>query len=332
MELRTVLKTEPSAIKISYDDPVAFLGSCFANNIGSRMSLGRMPVMINPAGPVYNPASVSDTLDIIIKKKEFTKDDLYCYQGLYLSFFHYTEFSSPDWHMVLDSINNKAREAGEFMSSAKFLFITFGTARVFRLKESGNIVSNCHKLPASFFERDLLTVKEIVDLWRNMLDRIRLHYPDLKVVFTVSPVRHWKDGAHGNQLSKSVLFVAIEELLSHPAVYGYFPAYEIVMDDLRDYRFYDDDMLHPSSSAIDYIWEAFSNCYFDGKTTELFNEVSGITRALSHRIRTGSEEQTKKFAENIINRINSVKSRIPGIDLNGEEAYFRNLLNNIKEC
>lgn len=328
MELRTTFNIEPSPYKIGYCDKVMFIGSCFASEIGSKMEIGRMPVLINPAGTVYNPASVCNTIDTILNQKDFVIDDLYCHEGTYLSFYHYTDFSSDDPQKVLEKINNKSREANQWISSAKYLFITFGTARVYRWKKSGLIVSNCHKIPPSHFAPQLLTVNEIVDLWTRQLDRLHTLFPDLKIVFTISPVRHWKDGAHGNQLSKSVLFMGVEELLKHPAACTYFPAYELVMDDLRDYRFYNDDMLHPSSSAIEYIWEAFSECYIEKKTLEVRREVMKITKAYSHRINMNSTVGIRKFAEKMLAQILIVTAKEPSIDLAAERDYFIRLLKN----
>jgi hypothetical protein len=326
MELRTKINIEPSDVRLSYDDRVMFIGSCFATYMGSQMEMGRMPVMINPAGTVFNPISVSNTLDSISGRKKYTIDDLYCHNGTYLSFFHYTDFSSEDPEAVLAKINAKSEEAHEFLKNATCLFITFGTARVYKWKKSGLIVSNCHKIPASNFETILLTVGEIVTLWQKQLDNLMLLYPHLKVIFTISPVRHWKDGAHGNQVSKSVLFLAIEELLAHNASPRYFPAYELVMDDLRDYRFYDDDMLHPSALAIDYIWEAFSVCYHDTKTRNLWNEVVKITKARNHRIDTDSISKINQFAGQMLRHISDIEGKLTSIDLSVERNYFLNLM------
>jgi hypothetical protein len=194
------------------------------------------------------------------------------------------------------------------------------------LKKSGRIVSNCHKISSSEFTNELLSPSEIVSLWGSELTKLRSLFPDLKVVFTISPVRHWKDGAHGNQISKSVLFLAVEELLNHPSNPGYFPAYELVMDDLRDYRFYDDDMLHISSSAINYIWQRFADCYLDNKTAELRNEVIKVTKACSHRLTSAIGRKKREFATSMIERINILEKKIPGVDLTMEKAYFNNIL------
>ena len=331
MELRTIVKTDPSSDRITYNDQVMFIGSCFAASIGKQLENGRIPVMINPSGTVYNPVSVCNTLDTITSGRKYVISDLHNYKGIWLSFNHYTDFSSDDPQNVLDRINKRSEEAGKFISDARFLFVTFGTSRVYRWKESGKIVSNCHKIPASEFKNELLSVSEVVSLWKNQLDRLRSLFPGLKVIFTISPVRHWKDGAHGNQVSKSVLFLAIEELLSHPSKPGYFPAYELLMDDLRDYRFYDDDMLHPSASAIDYIWNAFSDCYLDAKTKNLWMEISAITRAMEHKIQSSSKSETDRFAKNMLTKIGAVENKEQNIRLDRERAYFNALLGGQKD-
>lgn len=325
MELRTTFNITPSSDKISYSDPVLFIGSCFSTYIGSKLGEGRMTVMINPSGTVYNPVSVCNTLDSITAGREYVREDLHNNKGIWLSFSHNTDFSSASADTTLNKINKGLTEAVQFLTEARYLFVTFGTARVYRWKQSGKIVSNCHKLQSDYFTHELLDVKNIIEVWNRQLTTLREKFPGLKVVFTVSPVRHWKDGAHGNQVSKSVLFVAIEELLKHPSCPGYFPAYELLMDDLRDYRFYDNDMIHPSGKAIDYIWEAFSACYFDRKTLDLYREVSKITEAVNHNIRSDLKAELTEFSGNMILRIDSLTERNPGLDLSEERDYFLRL-------
>jgi hypothetical protein len=322
MELRTTFPIKSSKIKITYNDPVMFIGSCFASSMGSQMEMGHMPVRINPAGAVFNPVSVGNTLDTITNRKVYSPADLHFYDGMWISFYHYTDFSSEDSSIVLDKINRKSKEALEFLKSARFLFVTFGTARVYKLKKSNLVVSNCHKLPAEQFESEMLTIDEIVTLWNEQLDKLHLLFPQLQIVFTISPVRHWKDGAHGNQVSKSILFVAVDELLKHKSGPQYFPAYELVMDDLRDYRFYNDDMLHPSISAINYIWESFAGCYMDNNTINTWKEVVKITKAFNHRFLSDSDIKKKYFAEKILKQISDLKIKIPSIDFSIEENHF----------
>lgn len=326
MEFRTKVNITPSTDKISYKDPVMFIGSCFASEMGSRMKTGRMPVSINPYGPVFNPVSVSNTLDLITAARELTIDDLYNHSGTWLSFYHYTEFSSEDPAKVLEKINLATVKASEFLKKARFLFVTFGTARVYRLKQSGMIVSNCHKVPSENFVNELLTVDTITGLWSVQLDKLKSLYPELKVVFTISPVRHWKDGHYGNQVSKSTLFLAVNELLHHMPSPRYFPAYEIVMDELRDYRFYAEDMLHPSSPAIDYIWESFSGCFLEKKTMETWNEIAAISKAMNHRLNPDSSAGTRKFAETMLKQVDLLQVKNPEIDLSSERDYFDKIL------
>lgn len=326
MELRTTFDIDQSPFRIAFTDRIMLIGSCFASSIGAQLEMGKMNVMINPAGTVYNPVSVCNTLDTITYEREFAEDDLYCHNGIWLSFFHHTDFSSDDQEKALEKINVRLKLASAFLKDSKFLFITLGTARIYRLKKTGLIVSNCHKLPSDQFSSELLSVNEIVNILSEQLDRLKSLYPQLIVVFTISPVRHMKDGAHGNQVSKSVLFLAVEELLLHSSFPLYFPAYELVMDDLRDYRFYSDDMIHLSASAISYIWEAFTDAFFDSDTFKIWNEAASITRALSHRFNTDNTSGKKIFAERMLKQISGMEKRVPGINLSAESKYFHSLL------
>jgi hypothetical protein len=205
------------------------------------------------------------------------------------------------------------------------MFVTFGTAMIYSFRETGKIVSNCHKLPREMFTSGLLTAENIVSDWLGFLDRLHEFNRNIRVVFTISPVRHWKDGAHGNQVSKSTLFLAVEALLSHPAVAGYFPAYEIIMDDLRDYRYYAEDMLHPSKTAIEYVWKAFSAAYIDPSALKLWKEAEAITRAVKHRLISDKAAERKKFAAAMLSKIDSLQSKNPKIDLSSERLYFSGL-------
>lgn len=325
MNFRTLINIEPSRSVITYNDKVMFTGSCFAAYMGDRMKLCKMPVMINPSGTVFNPISVLYTLNSLISFKASTENDLFFNEGNWISFNHYTDFSSEDSGLLIQKINDTNFRAGEFLKKAGFLFITFGSSRVYRFKETGSIVSNCHKVPGSKFENELLTVDEIVKPWFDLLDRISIFNPDLKIIFTISPVRHWKDGAHGNQVSKSVLFLAIEELLRHESGPEYFPAYELQMDDLRDYRFYADDMLHPSSAAIEYIWSKFSESYFDKSTKNLQSQIQKVTKATGHKFLTDSQSSKMIFADNMLNFISKIEEQSSIVDFFSEKEYFRNL-------
>ena len=326
MIFRTTVDIKPSETKITYGDSTMFLGSCFAAYIGEQMKLRKMSAMINPSGTIYNPESILTAINNIVSNKQAVINDLYNFNDTWISFEHYTDFSSDNPDNLLDKINEQNEKAFSFLKKASFLFITFGTARVYRLKKTGALVSNCHKIPSDNFYSELLTVESIVDKWSLTLNKLSAFNPELKVVLTISPVRHWKDGAYGNQLSKSVLFLAVEELMKHKTKPSYFSAYEILMDDLRDYRFYANDMLHPSSAAIDYIWEKFSEAYFDKQTIELQQSVQKITKAAEHRIMTDSKTKKRIFAEKILEQINNITAKTDSIDFSSEIDYFTTLL------
>lgn len=325
MNHRTTFKIESSPRKIGYATPVMFAGSCFASEIGEKMAEGKMKVLINPSGTVYNPVSINNTIRLVINNKPFTADDLYFSRGRYISFLHYTDFTSENRDFTLEKINSITEKAHLFLKNASFLFITFGTSRIYRFTQTGEVVSNCHKLPAALFTQELLNVDFIVSQWIELLDFLQKFNKNLKVIFTISPVRHWKDGAHGNQLSKSILFLATEQLLNHPVVEGYFPAYELLMDDLRDYRYYADDMLHPSATAIEYIWNSFTESYFDPTDAVRWKEVFNIRKSLGHSLSESSPSARKEFASTMLSRISKFCLINPDIDLTDESSYFRRI-------
>ncbi len=325
MELLTAVPLPPAAPEITYDTPVMFLGSCFAGETGYRMASGKLQVMTNPHGTLFNPFSVAGALDRFTSGYVYTAKDIYLHQNRYMSLDHHTAFSSYERDTLITRLNDVSRAASAFLRKASVLFVTFGTSYIYNLKENGTIVANCHKLPSSLFSRRQASWQEIAARWKETLDRIAEVNPGLKVWFTVSPVRHLGDGAHANQLSKAQLLLATEELLGHPLADGYFPAYEIFMDELRDYRWYAPDMVHPSEMAIDYIWEKFSSVFIPGHVLRLWNEAARITKATAHRV-SGGPAETAPFATAMLERIGDLKSRAPFIDLSAEEKYFRGLL------
>jgi hypothetical protein len=325
MELITAVGLPTSPLKISYNTPVLFMGSCFAGEIGYRMAAGKLKVMTNPHGTLFNPFSVAGALDSFVSGQIYTAGDVYLHQNRYMSLDHHTAFSSYDLDVLVERLNDTGKAASSFLKEASFLFVTFGTSYVYALRESGAIVANCHKLPSSLFSRRQASWSEIAARWRITLDKLSELNPGLRVWFTVSPVRHLSDGAHANQLSKAQLLLAAEELLQHPSVAGYFPAYEIFMDELRDYRFYASDMIHPSETAIDYIWDKFCSVFIESPVLRLWNEAAKITRAMAHRI-SGGKKETSAFAGVMLQKIDDLKARAPFMDLASEEKYFSALL------
>ncbi len=322
---RTEVKVNLYPFRLNYETPVLFCGSCFAENIGGIMQSYKMPVLVNPNGVVYNPLSVAKVISNVLHGREYSEADLNHRNGVWFSFDHYTRFSSASKDDCLLKINAVSRKANDFIKNAKIIAITFGTARVYRLLPTEQVVANCHKIPAKEFIHTLLTVDEIVSEWSKLMDDILSEFPAMRFLFTVSPIRHWKDGAIGNQLSKAILTVAVHKLISlYPNVAYYFPGYEIMMDDLRDYRFYDTDMLHLSQLAVDYIWQKFSDVLIDGQSLLIAEQVHKIQQALSHRPVNPNSEEFKRFVEITISQIENLIVKYPFLNFDEE-------MNNLKE-
>lgn len=283
MELQTVVKIEKPVFQVDYATPVMMLGSCFVENIGEKLRYFRFPVDINPCGIVYNPFSVADTVSSLLHGKQFGADELLHNAGKWVSLSHHGCFSDQDAEECLRKINCRMESSALFLRKTGVMVITWGTSWVYRHKNSGRIVANCHKFPATDFEHYRLGVSDIVSLYVDLLQALFAEMPELKVVFTVSPVRHWKDGAHGNQVSKAVLLLAIEELVHQFSQVSYFPSFEIVMDELRDYRFYAEDMLHLSAQGVNYVWERFQETYMTEQARDMMKRVDKLNRILLHR-------------------------------------------------
>jgi len=307
-----------------------FLGSCFAGNIGAKMTEYRFNVSVNPFGALYNPFSLAAGFRRLLEPTPFNAEDLFHHNGLYHSFMHHGDFSDVSEAGCVSKINESLSSAAKRLRNASYLVVTFGTSYVYCLKSSGQVVANCHKLPAAQFSHELLTVDMIVEEWSDLLKRIKRENPLLKVIFTVSPIRHWKDGAHFNQISKATLLLAEHALVEqNPDYISYFPAYELMLDELRDYRFYAEDMLHPSTVAVDYIWERFYNTYMNAETKKILNEVGVINKALNHRPLNPSVDTYKVFLMQTLLKIQSLQSKCPYICLSIEEYKLKSKLRNI---
>ena len=288
---QTKVEIPLSLSKITYQSKIMTLGSCFAENMGRKMQDLYFNTDINPFGVLYNPASISNSLKLLLEYKVFSSDDLFENKGLWQSFSHSSKFTATTAEQCLFKINQRLKAAVSFLQNSDYLLITFGTAWIFEQRDSRNVVSNCHKLPANCFNRRRLTVDEIVADYSSLIVEINKKLPAINLIFSVSPIRHWKDGAHENNLSKSTLLLAIEKLQDKFSNVCYFPAYEIQLDELRDYRFYDSDMLHPSEVAVEYIWERFFETFFDDSTILTMKELQRFNNDLTHRpLHVGSEE------------------------------------------
>lgn len=324
---RTKVDVIPTSFGLNYLSPSLFLGSCFAQNIGDILQQRKFPVHVNPFGVLYNPVSVEMALSRIAFGELLKEDELFLHNNLWMSFLHHTSFSNPNKDKCLEGINSSLANIKSYWQKTEHVVVTFGTARVYYSSQSKKPVANCHKIPASEFENRLLSVSEIVETWSNLLTNLLLKKPNLKVAFTISPIRHWKDGATGNLLSKSTLVLAVNELLvKFPMNTYYFPAYEIMLDDLRDYRFYADDMLHPSNMAVRYIWEKFSHAFIADSAKETMGEVEKVMQALSHRpLRKGTKEH-EKFVDKTVQQMHRISLKYANIDFSEEIAEMRESL------
>ena len=311
--------------KLDYSKSLMLMGSCFSENIGQRLIDLKFKVDMNPFGILYNPESIAGSLKILLENRVFTEDDLFADQGLWNSFYHHSRFSDPDKTQALAKINDRISLSHEMLKTTDFLFVTFGTAWVYELKKTGKIVSNCHKVPASEFKRFRLGVYEITEGYRELLDELWRFNPNLKVVFTVSPIRHWKDGAVENQVSKATLLLAIDRLITGYGnkLIGYFPSYEIMMDELRDYRFYAEDMLHLSPVATDYIFDRFAQSMVTSESIRLFRDIAKIRKAIQHRPLNSGSAAYKKFLGATLAEINKLTLNAPYLNFEQEELYLK---------
>jgi hypothetical protein len=259
------------------------IGSCFSDEIGTRLASQLFDIDVNPLGTLYNPMSIAKALNAMMDGNTYASEDLVMREGLWHSFDFHSRFSGSDRQSTVDTLNVAMHKSRVALQECTHLFVTFGTAYVYSMPGYG-IVANCHKFPASQFHRRMVSVGEITDVWVSLLNKLAGYNPNLAVVFTVSPIRHLSDGAHGNQLSKSTLHLSIASISdkTNNAI-EYFPAYEIVMDDLRDYRFYASDFAHPSDLAVDYIYDKFAQMFFDRATAQAAVDADKLMRFAQHR-------------------------------------------------
>jgi len=292
---RTIITPQKPGFSISHTDRLVSIGSCFSENIGQRFENYKFNVNINPFGQQYNPHSIAQAIERLLQPAPYTENDLVLHNEQHHSFHHHGTFSKSTVEETLKGINESLLKAAEDLKRATVLFLTFGTSHVFKLKETGAIVSNCHKLPGTLFNQQLMMPDEIGAVLKAALDKLKQLNPKIKIILTVSPVRYFAFGAYENSVSKAHLFSAIYALQQTNPDYYYFPAYELIMDDLRDYRFFADDMLHPNQQAIDYVWQSLADTFFDSKTNGVLQQVEEVLQALNHRPRNPESEAHKKF-------------------------------------
>ncbi|MFC4162311.1 GSCFA domain-containing protein [Epilithonimonas zeae] len=300
MKFRTEVEINESGKKIGIEDCIFSIGSCFATEMHEKFSEGQIQSLNNPFGTIFNPYSIFQTIKQVYDAKEYQENDLILANENYISLDHHSSFDSRYVHKSLEKINQNIEEANQFLQSTDFVIITFGTSYIYEFLPKNKLVANCHKIPQKFFEKRFLSHQELTDSINKTIEILKdICRNDVQILFTVSPVRHTKDGIVENQLSKSKLITAIHESISGKENCRYLPVYEILMDDLRDYRFYKDDLIHPNYQAVQYIWGKFGNAYFSDEAKVFINENNKILTALNHKTNDDKNPKYQEFLDKI---------------------------------
>ncbi len=321
--LRTELPAPSFPFGIQHEHQVMAIGSCFASHMGNRLEQLKFNILMQPCGIVFNPASIHQSLQQVLENYTFSEDDLFQHQGLWHSYWHHSAFSGIDKQQVLDNIQRAAVAAQAFLAKTNRLILTFGTAYAYHHLARNIIVANCHKLPAHNFFKKRLTVEEMLHLYIPIFQILKRSNPDIAIILSVSPIRHTKDGIVENQRSKATLLLATEALCQHFDFVHYFPAYEYLMDDLRDYRFYANDLVHPSDMAVEYIWQRFQTAFFDAATQTLNQQIEKIRKALAHRSLHPQSAAYQAFQQKQLTAIADLKVKYPNMSWAEEEAMVR---------
>ncbi|MBZ4041335.1 GSCFA domain-containing protein [Flavobacterium hibisci] len=314
MQFRTQIPVSKSNNPIDYNSKVLSIGSCFAENMAAKFDYFKFQNITNPFGIIFNPVSIEKLFKRICEQKLFEEKDVFFHNERWHCFDVHSDLSNSDREELLETLNKTITETHKWLKQTTHIIITYGTSWIYRNTESDQIVANCHKVPQKQFTKELLDIEIIKKSIQSTIELIQNLNPDINFIFTVSPVRHIKDGFVENQLSKSHLFSALHKTISHqPSAISYFPSYEIMMDELRDYRFYTEDMLHPNQIAIDYIWKLFSESYISETSFSIMKEVDEIQKSLRHRSFNPESEQHKKFLEKLQQKIKLLNKKSPNI-------------------
>jgi hypothetical protein len=309
-DFRTTVSISSSKNKIDLKTSVFTLGSCFSDVIGSDLDRYKIPVRVNPFGVIYNPPSIHNVLGYAIRNQSPDPTLYIESQGIYFNYDLHSEFSSLSKPELTSRIASTIDDAHAFLKKANWLIVTYGTAWVYQLKSTGRIVANCHKQPARDFEKRLMNMEEIVTSFKDFHRSLIPINPDIRIILTVSPVRHIKDTLELNNVSKSTLRLACHTIANSIDRVDYFPSFEIMMDDLRDYRFYKSDMIHPSRDAEEYIWEKFADRYIADDTRKFMNDFDKILAALAHKPFQPHSESHQRFLKETLRNLENLKSTV----------------------
>lgn len=316
MQFRTQIPISKSKNPIDYNSKILSVGSCFAENMAEKFDYFKFQNETNPFGIIFNPVSIEKLFSRVCNEDVFTEKDIFFHNERWHSFEVHSDLSNANRQELLETLNKAITETNKQIKKATHIIVTFGTSWIYRNIESTEIAANCHKVPQKQFSKELLSVEVIQKSIQNTIDLIQTLNPNINFIFTISPVRHIKDGFVENQLSKSHLFTALHSALNTEHLKlntEYFPSYEIMMDELRDYRFYKEDMLHPNQIAIDYIWKLFSENYISQESISTMQEVDEIQKSLRHRSFNPESEQHQKFLAKLQQKMNLLEEKISHI-------------------
>lgn len=308
--------------KVGYTNKLLFVGSCFAENIGDLLLRYKFDVSINPNGILYNPTSISTALRRIIKGNSINESELFQTNDIWNSWEYHSRFSNSSKTKCLENINKSISSNADYIKKADWLFITFGSAFVYEHIESANDVANCHKVPQKNFTKKSLSTKQIISDYTALIKELKEVNPELKIVFTISPVRYVRDGVVENNLSKAKLIDAVHEIVKQNESVFYFPAYELVLDDLRDYRFFKSDLVHPNEQAIAYVFEKLMDATFADETKVLFKKIKDVITAKAHRPFNSQSKEYQKFQETYLKRCTQLQNEHPHLKLKEEIDWF----------
>lgn len=310
---------------INHEKYLLIAGSCFSENIADNLIENRFKVCTNPFGVLYNPISILNSLKRIESGKFYAPDELFFYQELWRSFDHHSSFAHPNQDDALRKINDVFQKSSVAFHNCGSILITFGTSFVYSLKDTNRIVANCHKLPQRQFYRKMITSEHIAQQYILFFEKLLKSKPDIQIILTISPVRYLRQDAHENQISKSNLMIAVDKITSRFSQIHYFPSYEIMMDDLRDYRYYKPDLIHPNQTAVNYIWNRFRDACISDDSNRFIEEYKQILSAKQHKIQYPALYSTKNFISSQLTYISKLSKKYPKINFSSDIKYFESL-------
>lgn len=312
MQFRTPISISKAESLLDYDSKIILLGSCFSENIGAKFEYYKFQNTVNPFGIIFNPVSIENIISRVIHLKYFTEEDIFFYNESWHCYEVHSELSYPDKETFLYQLNQLVEQSNHHITQSTHIIVTYGTSWVYRLNNSGNIVANCHKVPQKEFSKEILSVETIEQSIQNTIELIQSVNPNCQIIFTISPVRHIKDGFVENQRSKAHLITSIQKIINYQlSIINYFPSYEIMMDELRDYRFYAEDMLHLNQVAVDYIWELFKETNVSESIYGDMKEVENIQKGMAHKPFNSQSESHHKFLNDLNSKINRINNKYP---------------------